>query len=248
VLAKRISVAIVDDHPLVVCGLRGALERAGFDVAGAVGNPSELMALLEHAHCDVVVTDYSMPTGGALDGWRFLSSVSTEHPGLPILVYSEFDDPFLVGSLAQRGVPGIVSKCEEMHVVLHAVRALAAGKRYRSPVATSALAEFNAQPDFQRFASLTRWQMEVAGLMLCGMNVVETAEFFHLGKSTISARRVDVCKRLGFERQADLHRFAVDRGLSLVRSSAPRNPYGNRCPIRPVMQCDAACLSRQLCH
>jgi two-component system capsular synthesis response regulator RcsB len=221
-LKKRISVAIVDDHPLVICGLRNALENAGIDVIGAVRHPSEIMALLERAHCDVIVTDYSMPTGGALDGWRFLSSVSARYPHLPILVYSEFDDPFLVGTLVQRDVAGIVSKREEISVVLTAVRELAMGKHYRSPVAERALAQFNAEPDLRRFASLTKWQMEVTGLMLCGVGVVETARLFRRGKSTISARRVQACKQLGFSREADLHRFAVDRGLSLDRSGAAR--------------------------
>ncbi|SPB15435.1 response regulator [Caballeronia novacaledonica] len=222
---KRISVAIVDDHPIVVRGLRAALEGAGFHVAGAFGNPSELMAFIERAHCDVVVTDYSMPAGGELDGWRFLSALSAQHPELPLLVYSEFDDPFFVGSLVQRGVAGIASKREEMQVVLDAVRELGAGKRYRSPAAMTALTEFNAEADLRRFASLTKWQMEVTGLMLCGMSVVETARFFRLGKSTISARRINAYKQLGFSREADLYRFVVDRGLSLDRSAAAREMH-----------------------
>ncbi|MDR5856422.1 response regulator transcription factor [Caballeronia sp. LZ062] len=221
-LKKRISVAIVDDHPLVVCGLRRALEEAGIRVIGAVRNPAELMTLLANDHCDVVVTDYSMPSGGALDGWRFLSSVSASYPHLPVLVYSEFDDPFLVGTLAQRDVAGIVSKREEMSVVVDAVSKLAMGQHYRSPVTVRALAQFNAEPDMRRFASLTKWQMEVTGLMLCGMGVVETARLFRLGKSTISARRVTACKQLGFSREAELHRFAANRGLSLDRSGAAR--------------------------
>ncbi|WP_250517969.1 response regulator transcription factor, partial [Caballeronia sp. INDeC2] len=145
VFEKRISVALVDDHPIVVRGLRAALERAGFHVVCALSDPNEMMTLLERTHCDVIVTDYSMPTGGTLDGWRFLSAVSVQHPRLPILVYSEFDDPFLVGSLVQREVAGIVSKREEMHVVLDAVRELAMGRRYRSPAAMSALTQFNAE-------------------------------------------------------------------------------------------------------
>jgi two-component system capsular synthesis response regulator RcsB len=222
---KRISVAIVDDHPIVVRGLRAALESAGFHVAGAFGNPAELMARLECVRCDVIVTDYSMPTGGTLDGWRFLSAVSARYPRVPVLVYSEFDDPFLVGSLVQRDVAGIVSKREDMHVVLDAVREVATGKRYRSPAAMFALTRFNAQVDLQRFASLTKWQMELVGLMLCGMSVVETARLFSLGKSTVSARRLHAYKRLGFSREADLHRFVADRGLSLDRSRAAREMH-----------------------
>jgi two-component system capsular synthesis response regulator RcsB len=67
--------------------------------------------------------------------------------------------------------------------------------------------------------------MELVGLMLCGMSVVETARLFSLGKSTVSARRLHAYKRLGFSREADLHRFVADRGLSLDRSRAAREMH-----------------------
>lgn len=176
---RQIKVAIVDDHPLVLCGLRKTLEDAGFDVSGAVTSPSELIKMLGASECDVVLTDYSMPGDGGLDGWRFLASVSSEFPDVPLLVYSEFDDPFLVGSLVQRGVSGVVSKRDEMHEVLAAVRALADGERYLSMIARASLQEFSALPAYRRFTSLTRRQMEVTGLMLCGLSVCETARLLH---------------------------------------------------------------------
>lgn len=217
---RQIKVAIVDDHPLVLCGLRKTLEDAGFDVSGAVTSPSELIKMLGASECDVVLTDYSMPGDGGLDGWRFLASVSSEFPNVPLLVYSEFDDPFLVGSLVQRGVSGVVSKRDEMHEVLAAVRALADGERYLSMIARASLQEFSALPAYRRFTSLTRRQMEVTGLMLCGLSVCETARLLHRRVNTISAQRTEACRRLGFSGESEMYRFAVGHGLWLDRSAS----------------------------
>ncbi|KIG03202.1 MULTISPECIES: response regulator transcription factor [Caballeronia] len=217
---RQIKVAIVDDHPLVLCGLRKTLEDAGFDVSGAVTSPSELIKMLGASECDVVLTDYSMPGDEGLDGWRFLASVSSEFPDVPLLVYSEFDDPFLVGSLVQRGVSGIVSKRDEMHEVLAAVRALADGERYLSMIARASLQEFGALPAYRRFTSLTRRQMEVTGLMLCGLSVCETARLLHRRVNTISAQRTEACRRLGFSGESEMYRFAVGHGLWLDRSAS----------------------------
>lgn len=217
---RQIKVAIVDDHPLVLCGLRKTLEDAGFDVSGAVTSPSELIKMLGASECDVVLTDYSMPGDEGLDGWRFLASVSSEFPDVPLLVYSEFDDPFLVGSLVQRGVSGIVSKRDEMHEVLAAVRALADGERYLSMIARASLQEFSALPAYRRFTSLTRRQMEVTGLMLCGLSVCETARLLHRRVNTISAQRTEACRRLGFSGESEMYRFAVGHGLWLDRSAS----------------------------
>jgi two-component system, NarL family, captular synthesis response regulator RcsB len=217
-MQKKIKVAVVDDHPIVLCGLCKALEDAGFEVLGAVNSPSELLSLLGNTACDVVVTDYSMPGDAALDGWRFIASVSSEHPKLPILVYSEFDDPFLVGTLAQRGLAGFVSKRDDMREVLSAVRTLASGARFMSSIARSALDQFSALPEWRRFTMLSRRQMEVAGLMLCGMTVCETARLLHRRVNTISAQRSEACKRLGFSGESEMYRFAVGHGLWLERS------------------------------
>ena len=83
---SHINVAIVDDHPLVVCGLRKTLEDAGVKVVGAASGSAEFLELLDHSSCDVVVADYSMPVDGTLDGWRFLSSIALKARKLPVLV------------------------------------------------------------------------------------------------------------------------------------------------------------------
>jgi two-component system, NarL family, captular synthesis response regulator RcsB len=218
-LERCIRVAIVDDHPIVLCGLHRALELAGIEVVIAESSASRLIAMLERYPCDVVITDYSMPGEPMLDGWRFIVSLSTEYPALPVLVYSEFEDPFLIGSLAQRGVSGIVSKRDDISQLFRAVRGLAAGGRYVSPLAHAAIERFGAQPELQRFAMLTRRQMEVAGLMLCGASVCETARLLHRRASTVSAQRTEACRRLGFSRASEVLRFAVGHGLWLDRSS-----------------------------
>jgi two-component system, NarL family, captular synthesis response regulator RcsB len=218
-MKRCIRVAIVDDHPIVLCGLRKALESEGFEVLGAASSPSGLMALLGHSACDVVITDYSMPGEQLLDGWRFIASISAEFPELPVLVYSEFDDPFLLGSLAQRGVPGIVSKRDDMSAMISAVHRLAQGGRYVSPIAHAAIERFGLDPEYQRFKMLTRRQMEITGLMLCGASICETARLLHRRTNTISAQRTEACRRLGFSRASDMIRFAVGHDLWLDRPS-----------------------------
>ncbi|MDR5856421.1 response regulator transcription factor [Caballeronia sp. LZ062] len=216
----KTRIAVVDDHPLVLCGILKTLESADFDVLGAVTSPAQLLQLLSDEPCDVVVSDYSMPGDQTLDGWRFLATVSSQFPDTRVLVYTEFDDPFLVGSLVQRGVAGIVSKRDEMHEVLAATRALANGGRYLSPIAHASLERFGTLPEYKRFMALTRRQMEVTGLMLCGLTVCETARLLHRRVNTISAQRSEACRRLGFSGESEMYRFAVGHGLWLDRSMA----------------------------
>ncbi|SPB15434.1 DNA-binding response regulator [Caballeronia novacaledonica] len=215
----KTRIAIVDDHPLILSGLRKTFESSAFDVVGAFTEPAQLLQMLSDEPCDVVVADYSMPGDQALDGWRFLASVSSEFPNLRVLVYTEFDDPFLVGSLVKRGVAGIVSKRDEMQEVLAATHSLAQGDSYLSPVANASLERFNVMPEYQRFMALTRRQMEVTGLMLCGLSVCETARLLRRRINTISTQRTEACRRLGFSGESEVYRFAIDHRLWLDRST-----------------------------
>lgn len=214
---EKLKVVIADDHPLVAFGLHKALDEAGCDVVGTTHDVSDLMDLLAHRECDILIADYSMPGRGSPDGWRFLSIVSREFPDLRILVYTEFHEPFLVGSLEQRGVAGIVSKSDEMSEVLTAVRELERGASYLSPTARAALYQYRSNPELQRFGMLTARQMEIAGLMLCGISGREIASLMQRRKSAISSQSIKVRSLLGFDRLSELHRFASNLGLKLDR-------------------------------
>jgi two-component system, NarL family, captular synthesis response regulator RcsB len=216
----KVRVAIADDHPFVIFGVHKALRCDSIEVVGTAGNASELLALLDEYPCDVVLTDYSMPHAQSPDGWEFLAALSSSHPQLPFVVYSEFDDPFLIGSLVQRGSAGLVSKRDEVSELRSAIMQVAAGAQYLSPYARLALDAFWATPELRRFSDLTRRQMEIAGLMLCGLSVGETAKMLRRSPTTISMQRREACRRLGFDAECEVFRFAANHDLWLERPVA----------------------------
>jgi two-component system, NarL family, captular synthesis response regulator RcsB len=211
----RTRAVIADDHPLVVVGLQKAFAQAGIEVVGTASDASALMELLRHTSCDVVVTDYSMPRGGVFDGWRLLASLSSEFPSLPVVVYSEFTDPFLVGSVMQSGVRGVISKRDEMPEISKAVFELAKGKHYCSPAMKRALDKFHARPESNRFAALSCREMVVTGLMLCGLSTTEMARHLKCTSATVGAHWLKARKQLGFDGAFEMFRFAAQHGLWL---------------------------------
>ena len=64
---------------------------------------------------------------------------------------------------------------------------------------------------------LTARQMEIAGLMLCGISGREIASLMQRRKSAISSQSIKVRSLLGFDRLSELHRFASNLGLKLDR-------------------------------
>jgi two-component system capsular synthesis response regulator RcsB len=70
----KIRVILSDDHPTVLSGVRHELARVPtVEIVGSALGADELLALLERSHCDVLITDYAMPGGAAVDGLPLLA-------------------------------------------------------------------------------------------------------------------------------------------------------------------------------
>ncbi|MEX9842144.1 response regulator transcription factor [Providencia rettgeri] len=59
---KKLKLVLVDDHPIVLSGLKDTLSQSmNLDILGAYTQDAELFAFLKKNEVDVIVTDYMMP-------------------------------------------------------------------------------------------------------------------------------------------------------------------------------------------
>ena len=68
-----LKVILADDHPLVLVGGRLALENAHIEIVGAAKAADELLTMLAEKECDVVITDFLMPSDKQDDGFALLA-------------------------------------------------------------------------------------------------------------------------------------------------------------------------------
>ena len=78
------TILVVDDEKDIVLMLAGALRRAGFLVLEAV-NGIDALALLEHASCDLVLSDFQMPD---INGLELAQRILSGRPNLPVILMS----------------------------------------------------------------------------------------------------------------------------------------------------------------
>lgn len=85
-----LRIALADDAVLLREGLVGVLTRFGHQVVAAVGDAGALEAAVATDRPDVVVTDVRMPPSFTDEGLRAALDLRRAHPGLPILVLSQY--------------------------------------------------------------------------------------------------------------------------------------------------------------
>lgn len=209
-----IRLALADDHLVVREGLRAMLEaEPDFEVVGQTGNGSEVAALVELVHPDVLVLDLMMPGIGGLDVIRELSR---RGGGTRIVVLSMHANEAYVLEALGSGAGAYVLKQSEAGELVRAVHEVAAGRRYLSPpLSDRALEAYLRQSEsgVPERATLTPREREVLQLVAEGHTSPEIAERLFISPRTVETHRSNLMRKLGLRTPADVVRYAVRHGV-----------------------------------
>jgi two-component system, NarL family, nitrate/nitrite response regulator NarL len=116
------SVLIADDNALIRQGLCELFSREpDFEVCGEAENGREAIEEAQELRPDLILLDLSMPVMNGLDAARALTRLM---PEVPVIMYSAFSDSFTQREARSAGVSALVSKSENISVLLGKARSL----------------------------------------------------------------------------------------------------------------------------
>jgi len=212
---SKIRVILADDHPVVLEGVRYALNRnSTISVIDFVSNSTELIAALDRSRYDVLVSDYIMPGGDYGDGIVLFSLIRHRYPNLKIVVLSIIESSVILRSLMDMGIYCILSKGDSIENLMLGVHAAYANGRYMSPrVAAMAASISHGVRGSADASQLTRREIEVVRYYVSGMSVTEISELLHRSRKTISSQKSSAMLKLNIDRDADLVRYGIESGL-----------------------------------
>ena len=116
------SVLVVDDNASIrqaLCRLFTA--EAEFDLCGEAENGREAIEKAQALHPDLIVMDLSMPVMNGIDAARTLKTLM---PMVPVIIFSEYSDVFSEQEARSAGISALVSKSEDVSVLIDRARAL----------------------------------------------------------------------------------------------------------------------------
>ena len=212
-----IRVLLVDDQDLVRAGLRGILrESFGFEIVGECADGTEVSTAVAGLRPDIVLMDVRMPR---LDGVATTRLLRADHPSLPVLALTTFDDDEALAGMLRSGAAGFVLKgvpTEELH---RAVRVVAAGGAWLDPAVTGrVLAVYRRLPTNPpsrpgALALLTTREREVLGLIGQGRTNLEIARQLFVGEGTVKTHVNHLFAKLHLRDRAAAVIFAYDHDL-----------------------------------
>lgn len=213
--AKRIRLAIADDHPLVILAVeRLAGNFPNVEVVSRNANSTQLEESLARGECDAAIIDFFMPGGCYGDGIELIQHIANHHPEVRIVVLSRSDDAALVKQALEAGAHAFLSKEDRLDLIYVALVSVIANETYLGPAIrrTLALADAESHARFIR-QRLTVREFEVIERYARGANVTEIARELGRSVKTISAQKCAAMRKLDLSSDADLYRFIADSGL-----------------------------------
>ncbi|MGA7098073.1 MAG: adenylate/guanylate cyclase domain-containing protein [Acidimicrobiia bacterium] len=140
-----ISVVLADDNLLVREGVKALIDLSDdVEVVGVASDYDELLRAADQSAPQVVVTDIRMPPSFQREGIEAAKVVRKIHPGVGIVVLSQYDDPEYAVSLLSEGAAGyaylLKDRVAEGDQLVRAIREVAGGGSMLDPRIVDALA------------------------------------------------------------------------------------------------------------
>jgi DNA-binding NarL/FixJ family response regulator len=202
----KISVLLVDDHPLVRRGFRRLLEDdPAILVVGEAGDGDEALHLVDRFDPQVIVMDCAMP---GMNGLTALKTILERRPDAAVLMLSMHNEATLVRQAFQAGARGYVLKDALSVDLAEAVKQVAAGEVVIDPKLSGALT-----PTGARAQALSARQREVLELICAGLPNHAIGVRLGVSVNTVAVHRANIMKTLGVHGAAELVAFALRHGL-----------------------------------
>jgi DNA-binding NarL/FixJ family response regulator len=203
-----LRIVVADDSVLVREGVIRALSTRGFDIVAQAGDGDELLRKVAGHKPDAAVADIRMPPSGTDEGLRAAERIAEQHPGVGVLVLSDYLEPEYATRLLETGAPGrgylLKDSVTDLDRFADAIRRVAAGESVVDPTIVRRV--LGALRATDPLAELSDRERQILAHAAEGKSNHAIAEQLVISERTVEAHIGSVFQKLGIPSTADDHR------------------------------------------
>jgi len=179
-----------------------------FDLLGTARNGEELVEATLRLQPDVILVDISMPV---LNGFDAVPRIREAGNETKVIFLTMHDDATLLAEAFRCGASGYILKNAAGEELVNAIREVAQGHNYVSPLVTN-LPEEPLKVQVQK-TTITPRQREVLELISRGYTMKEIAARLNISTRTAESHKYEMMQSLGVETTAELITYSLRLGL-----------------------------------
>lgn len=209
-----IRIFLADDHRLLVEGFRHALKENDIDVIEVAYSLDGLIPRYLEVQPDVLVIDVRFDKESASEtGLDVCEALLRTHPDAKVVVFSQFDDQYIIEKAYKIGVLAFVLKDECTDILDQAIRSAADGQAFFSPQVAQRLARSSVK-DRNPGKLLDEKELRAFLLTADGSSLAQVAESMALSTKTVGNLLKSIKSKLDIEAPADFTKLAIRFGLT----------------------------------
>jgi DNA-binding NarL/FixJ family response regulator len=215
--SRPVRVVLVDDHELVIEGLKAMLARfAGrVRVVGQAGSAEDAVPVITALAPDVVLCDVRLRGSSGLDLCRQLVEAS---PGCRVVLLSVYDDEQYLYQALRAGAAGYLLKRVGGEELVRSLEQARLGETVVDPVLAARAATAAARLDSGEFwpgarLGLSQRESEVLGLIVAGLSNRAIAARLVIGDETVKSHTRAIYRKLGVGDRAAAVAAALREGV-----------------------------------
>jgi len=209
---RKISLALVDDHQIVIDGLLSLLKgHERFHVAFACTDPSEVLSRLATTPVDILLIDVMMPK---LPGNELAKQVKKAYPQIRLLALSMSGQGEIINEMiAESDIAGYMLKNVGKQELVTALDTIASGGIYFNEDIMDELKRCGDRKRESIDAHLTGREVEIIRLIEKELNNKQIAEVLFISERTVETHRKNIFRKTGTNSAIGLVKYAYSHRL-----------------------------------
>ena len=207
-----IRVLIADSVPMVREGLKQVLAQdSKIAVTSEADSAAGAREKIAEKNANLLILDLELDGAVGLD---LCKEIRNEYPDISILVFATKGEQAYALRALKSGASAFLTKKAEAEEILAAVKKIANGDLYVTPMQASKIADHSINQDFSSVLHLlSDRELEVLHLLGTGLSNSEIARKLYLSEKTVSTYRSRMLQKLGLKNNTELIRYAMEHEL-----------------------------------
>lgn len=205
---EKIRILVVDDHPMVIEGMKAILQQISFvEVVGTANNSFQALELTDTLQPDLIITDINLPE---VSGIELTTRIKKKYPTIKVIGMSTFNDRSYISQMIQSGADGFLVKSASREEIEQAIPMVLEGQLYLSVDITMSRTE---KQHLQHQPVITRREKEILALIADGLTNPQIAEKLFISLNTVDTHRKNLLAKFETNNSAALIKLATKAGL-----------------------------------
>lgn len=193
---ETLSVAVIDDHEVVLEGFRSYMFKNGLKTVEAFNSAHALLERLSFRLFDVYVVDVELPD---MNASQLIDEIRGIHPDARIIINTMHQELWVVRKMTEKQVDGVIYKSGSLSGLLKAIEVVTGGGQYFCSEFRKSSSRVQSQHDV-----LSRREQEVLHAIALGKSTKEIASMLYISESTVETHRQNLFTKLKAHNMADV--------------------------------------------